>query len=50
MFDTATIRPKVYDSITECIGGTPLIKLRRITQGCQATVIAKLENFNPLWS
>jgi len=50
MIDTASIRPKVYDSITECIGGTPLIKLRRVTAGCHATVIAKLENFNPLWS
>ncbi len=50
MIDTTTVRPKVYDSITECIGGTPLVKLRRITAGCHATVIAKLENFNPLWS
>ena len=50
MHDTANLRPKVYDNITETIGGTPLIKLRRITEGCKATVIAKLENFNPLWS
>ena len=50
MPDTANLRPKVYDNITETIGGTPLIKLRRITAGCKATVIAKLENFNPLWS
>jgi cysteine synthase A len=50
MQDTSTIRPKVYDNITEAIGGTPLIKLRRVTEGCKATVIAKLENFNPLWS
>ena len=50
MHETATIRAKVYDNITETIGGTPLIKLRRITAGCKATVIAKLENFNPLWS
>ncbi|OWK45056.1 cysteine synthase A [Fimbriiglobus ruber] len=50
MRDTASIRPKVYDSITETIGGTPLIKLHRVTKGCHGTVIAKLENFNPLWS
>jgi cysteine synthase A len=50
MLDTASVRPKVYDSITETIGGTPLVKLRRVTEGCKATVIAKLENFNPLWS
>lgn len=50
MLATADIRPKVYDNITETIGGTPLIKIRRITDGAKATVIGKLENFNPLWS
>src|SRR6266496_2477734 len=50
MPDTASVRPVVYDNITETIGGTPLVKLRRVTAGCKATVIAKLENFNPLWS
>ncbi|MGL6073650.1 MAG: cysteine synthase A [Fimbriiglobus sp.] len=49
--ETATIiRPKIYDNITETIGGTPLIKLRRVTAGLGAHVVAKLENFNPLWS
>ncbi|MBI3837131.1 MAG: cysteine synthase A [Planctomycetia bacterium] len=38
------------DDITRCIGNTPLVRLRRITEGCVATVAAKLENFNPLWS
>ncbi len=47
---TAEVRPQVYDTITECIGGTPLIRLRRVTAGLDCTVIAKLENFNPLWS
>ena len=47
---TDSIRPKIYDSITETIGGTPLVKLRRVTAGCGGNVIAKLENFNPLWS
>ncbi len=41
---------KIYDEITQCIGGTPLVKLRRITKGCEAMVVAKLENMNPLWS
>jgi len=50
MVSTVDIRPKVYDTITECIGGTPLVRLRRVTDGAKATVIAKLENFNPLWS
>jgi cysteine synthase A len=43
-------RAQIYDDITQTIGGTPLIKLRRVTKGCHAEVVAKLENFNPLWS
>lgn len=41
---------RIHDDITHCIGNTPLVKLRRITTGCQATVVAKVENMNPLWS
>src|SRR3954449_10670736 len=44
------IRGRIYDDITQTIGNTPLIRLRRVTEGCKAEVIAKLENFNPLWS
>ncbi len=43
-------RGRIYDDITATIGNTPLIRLRRVTQGCHAEVVAKLENFNPLWS
>ncbi len=43
-------RGRVYNSITECIGHTPLVKLRRVMGDAKATVVAKLENFNPLWS
>jgi cysteine synthase A len=43
-------RGRIYDDITQCIGNTPLIRLRRVAAGCQAKVAAKLENFNPLWS
>jgi cysteine synthase A len=43
-------RGRIYDDITQTIGNTPLIRLRRVTQGCHAEVVAKLENFNPLWS
>src|SRR5579862_7920269 len=43
-------RGKIYDDITQCIGNTPLIKLRKVVDGAKATVVAKLENFNPLWS
>jgi cysteine synthase A len=44
-------RGRIYDDITQCIGHTPLIRMRR-AQGpeCKATIVAKLENFNPLWS
>src|SRR6516165_2872408 len=44
------IRGRIYDDITQTIGNTPLIRLRRVTDGCPAEVVAKLENFNPLWS
>jgi len=43
-------RARIYDDITQCVGNTPLIRLRRVTAGCAAEVVAKLENFNPLWS
>ena len=41
---------RVYSDITACIGNTPLVKLRRLTEGCGATVVGKVENMNPLWS
>ena len=40
----------VKDDITQCIGQTPLVRLRRVAEGCGATVLAKIENMNPLWS
>src|SRR4051812_41594981 len=43
-------RGRIYDDITQTIGNTPLVRLQRITKGCVAEVVAKLENFNPLWS
>lgn len=45
-------RGRVYDSILETIGHTPLVRLHRIAQehGAKATVLAKLEFFNPLSS
>ncbi len=44
------IRGKIYDDITQCVGNTPLIKMRRVVGNASAQVVAKLENFNPLWS
>ena len=45
-----TLRGRIYDDITQCIGNTPLIRVRRTAEGCVGEVLAKLENFNPLWS
>jgi cysteine synthase A len=41
---------KIYNDITETVGNTPLVKLNRIASGLGATVLAKLESFNPLSS
>lgn len=38
---------KVYGNILDTIGNTPLVKLNRITEGLGATVLAKLEFYNP---
>lgn len=40
----------IYDEITQCIGNTPLVRLQRVSADCVATVVAKVENMNPLWS
>ncbi len=45
---TTRITDRVFDDITKCIGGTPLVKLRRVVDGCVATILAKMENMNPL--
>jgi cysteine synthase A len=50
MTQAATFRGRIYDDITQAVGNTPLIRLRRVTDGAGATVVGKLENFNPLWS
>ena len=40
----------IRDDITQCIGRTPLVRLQRVTESSKASVIAKIENMNPLWS
>ena len=39
--------PQIYPDITAAVGGTPLVKLNRLTEGLGATVLAKLEFYNP---
>jgi len=41
---------KIAENITKLIGNTPLVKLKKITEGTFAEVIAKLEFFNPCGS
>jgi cysteine synthase A len=43
-------RGRIYDDITQTVGNTPLVRLRRVVGDAGATVAAKLESFNPLWS
>lgn len=38
---------KIANNVTELVGNTPLVKLNRITAGAGATVVTKLEFFNP---
>ena len=38
---------RVYGNITEAFGNTPLVRLNRVTEGAGATVLAKLEFYNP---
>ena len=37
----------IANNITELVGNTPLVKLNRVTDGAEASVLAKLEFFNP---
>jgi cysteine synthase A len=40
----------IYDDITETVGRTPLVRLNRLSAGLEASVVAKVESFNPLSS
>ena len=47
---TSQVLGRIHGDITSSIGNTPLVKLNRVTDGCAATVLGKVENLNPLWS
>ncbi len=41
---------KIKENLTELIGGTPLLRLHKVTAGLPADVVVKLESFNPAGS
>jgi cysteine synthase A len=41
---------RIYDSIVDTIGRTPLVRLQRLQSGLQAELVLKLESFNPMSS
>jgi cysteine synthase A len=41
---------KIYNDVTELIGNTPLVRIRRLAEGVVAEVVAKLEFYNPAHS
>lgn len=40
----------IADSMTDLVGNTPLVRLNRLSEGCLADIVLKLEFFNPLAS
>jgi cysteine synthase len=41
---------RIFEDITQTTGRTPLVRLNRVTEGTVATIVVKLESFNPLSS
>ncbi|QTE30458.1 cysteine synthase A [Pengzhenrongella sicca] len=38
---------RIYDDVTKLVGNTPLVRLNKLTEGIDATVVGKLEFYNP---
>ena len=43
----SSTRPKIAENVLELIGNTPLVKLTKVVEGCDAEIVAKLESSNP---
>ena len=41
---------RIANDVTQLVGNTPLVRLRRLTEGAKADVVAKLEYYNPAHS
>ena len=47
-YNSGAMAKKICDNILETIGGTPLVRINRLTKGLvKGTVLAKIETFNP---
>src|SRR5438552_19085975 len=47
---TSLFMGRIYNTIVETVGRTPLVKLNKVTTGVPATILLKCEFFNPLGS
>jgi len=41
------LQAKIAENVLELIGNTPLVKLNKLAEGCEAEIVCKLESFNP---
>ena len=41
---------RIFSDITKTVGNTPLVRINKLTEGLNATILAKLEYFNPCGS